>query len=142
MRVLVVVAFVISGSLGCSGNPHSSPRRVAIDRPGLTSYCCGDVRTARDANRCSVSARNCNELVEIVPLRVPGVGALVFPVPSATRTDQLVLDRSLRQPEAFLGWEGRQTSFSYVRVDDRQTGDDREFFQRRSITQRIGTLSR
>lgn len=61
------------------------------------------------------------------------------------------LDRSLRSPRAFVGYEHGTTEFYWMRTDDRMrfgtynggnTGGWGDRFERRAVTTRLGVLSR
>ena len=55
-----------------------------------------------------------------------------------------ILDRSTRQPQAFIGYETLITEYFWLRTDDRfrfgQGAGDR--FERRAVSTRVGTLER
>ena len=52
------------------------------------------------------------------------------------------LSREGRERSAFVGYEERTTTFSYIRIDDRQTGDNRERYERRAVIESVGTSTR
>jgi len=68
--------------------------------------------------------------------------ALVFDPPMLADELPIDLAREGRERAAFVGYEDRTTTFSYIRIDDRQTGDSRERYDRRAIIERFGSSSR
>lgn len=74
--------------------------------------------------------------------RAIAASALVFDPP--TYADDLgpELAREGRERTAFVAYEDQTSTFSYIRIDDRQTGDGRERYERRAIIERFGSSTR
>ena len=70
--------------------------------------------------------------------------ALTFDPPIAMRQAPPDLSREPRERTAFLGFNEDSTTFTHVRVYDRQTVGDRhdDLYERRAISERFGTSSR
>lgn len=67
---------------------------------------------------------------------------LAFRPPVAIGEVELELPREGRQPVAFGGYQETSISYSYTRLDDRQTFDVGGRFQRRAIVERFGIVHR
>ena len=78
----------------------------------------------------------------VCPEPRPVASALVFDPPVTLRDVAPDLSREARERGAFVGFEDQQTTFFYIRIDDRQTGDDRERYERRSRIDRVGAIYR
>jgi hypothetical protein len=69
--------------------------------------------------------------------------ALVFDPPLVRDEPPLLLARQPRQPSAVVGYDEVQTTFFYLRMDDRQFIDSpRDWSLRRAITTRVGVSHR
>ena len=71
--------------------------------------------------------------------------ALVFDPPVALGEPELLLARDQRQAGAFVGFDQVTTTFSYVRIDDRQRLEHGHFHdrvERRAISVRMGSSTR
>jgi hypothetical protein len=64
--------------------------------------------------------------------------ALVFDPPVAAHLPAMELPRGPRASTAFVGFEELQTHFFHIRIDDRQTNDWRERYERRAIIHQTG----
>jgi hypothetical protein len=71
-----------------------------------------------------------------------GTPSLAFSPPIAIGLPPLNLDREIRQPGVFLGYDELTTTYYHVRNDDWQVGptDGRTF--RRAVTERVGVSYR
>ena len=68
--------------------------------------------------------------------------ALAFTPPVAQDEPALDLSRSGREAAAFAGYEDLVQTYIYVRTDDRFRADGTDSYERRSIQEKVGTLSR
>jgi hypothetical protein len=73
---------------------------------------------------------------------VASAGALVFDPPVAIGQPPLQLSRNDRQPAAFAGYDASTTTYSYVRTEDRQTGDRHDRVERDAISEKVGVSYR
>jgi len=67
--------------------------------------------------------------------------ALVFDAPRYAQDVAPDLSRESREPSAFVAYEGQTTSFSYIRLDDRQIARDGSWL-RRAVTDRFTSSTR
>ena len=74
--------------------------------------------------------------------RAVAASALLFDPPMYADELAPELAREGREPSAFVAYEDQTTTFSYIRIDDRQTGDDRERYERRAVIERFGSSTR
>jgi len=68
--------------------------------------------------------------------------ALAFTPTIALHEPPIALWRDLRQPAAFVGFEGLGASFIYIRTDDRQSNDNTDSYLRQSIIEKTGVTYR
>ena len=68
--------------------------------------------------------------------------ALLFSSPQPVDVMPLDLSRDARGPGAFVGYEETTSTYFYIRTHDRQTGDDRERYERRAIIEKVGAIHR
>jgi hypothetical protein len=68
--------------------------------------------------------------------------SLAFAAPITLREPPVMLDRELREPGVFLGYEDLTATYFYIRSDDWQVGtnDGRTF--RRAVAERVGVTYR
>src|SRR5215211_2137024 len=112
VRALVISALLITAS-GCASTKQS---------------CCGEQQAAR---------LDTPELDRAVT-----ASALVFDPPMYADDLGPELAREGRERGAFVAYEDQTTTFSYIRIDDRQTGDNRERYERRAVIERFGSSTR
>jgi hypothetical protein len=74
--------------------------------------------------------------------RAATAAALMFDPPMIADELPVELAREGRERSAFVAYEDQTTTFSYLRIDDRQTGDSRERYDRRAIIERFGSSTR
>ncbi len=125
-----VLLFIIIASLvGCAAHrrapataPLSSSRAATATAP-LSSY-----GTAPVMSQPSIATR--------------AVAAMAFSPVASAFIPPMNLDRAARQPGAYMGFESLTTTFSYVRMDDRQSNDGYDTYSRRSVSERVGVWVR
>jgi hypothetical protein len=69
-------------------------------------------------------------------------GSLVFDPPVTLGEPPLQLSREGRAPDAFVGYESTTATYFYLRVDDRQTSDAGNRYERRAISTKVGVTYR
>ena len=69
-------------------------------------------------------------------------GALAFDPPVISDQPQLALGREVRTPGAFVGYESVTANYYYLRIDDRQTDDNTDRYERRVISEKVGVTYR
>lgn len=67
--------------------------------------------------------------------------ALVFVPPVAIDQEPLLLDRDIRQPAAFWGFDQFNDTAFYIRTEDRQDDWGYDHYLRRAVIERFGTAS-
>jgi hypothetical protein len=70
--------------------------------------------------------------------------ALLFDPPMYAADVPIDLSRAGREASAFVAYEDQTTTFSYIRIDDRQSIPDfgKGRYERRAITERFGSSTR
>ncbi|CAN5414460.1 hypothetical protein BH09PLA1_BH09PLA1_19750 [soil metagenome] len=112
-RALILLGLVLLGS-GCAAHPGG---------PGPTAAGAGDL-DQREFDQATTAS------------------ALLFDPPMYMNDLPPELSREGRERAAFVAYEDQSTTFSYIRIDDRQTGDNRERYERRAIMERFGSSTR
>jgi hypothetical protein len=69
-------------------------------------------------------------------------GALAFDPPVIANEPPLQLSRDFRTPGAFVGYESLTTTYYYLRIDDRQTDDFGDRYERRAFSEKFGVTYR
>lgn len=102
---------------------------------------------------CASSKQSCcgeSQTVYVVESRVDGpdldhavtASALMFDPPMYADELGPELGREGREPSAFVAYENQTTTFSYIHIDDRQTGGSGARYERRAIIDRFGSSTR
>ena len=69
-------------------------------------------------------------------------GSLVFDPPVTLGEPPVELSRDGRAPDAFVGYESQTATYTYLRLDDRQTNDSSSRYERRAISTKVGVTYR
>ena len=97
---------------------------------------------ARQQRRCATANPPRNESIILDDGAAITASALVFDPPVAAGLPALELRRDERQPAAFVSYDDVQTTYFYLRLDDRQKLSNDGRSERRVISETFGISRR
>jgi hypothetical protein len=97
---------------------------------------------AAHQHRCATTPAPVNESIAVDDGAATTASALVFDPPVAAGLPVLELARDDRQPSAFVAYDDVQTTYFYLRLDDRQRLANDGRSERRVISETFGISRR